>query len=129
MMKSTVALLLILLLSACGAKDISTLKSKPAIHRAVTAQGDYREVYERIQAKLLECGPAGPASPMFTNSTGKKIEVPIGNNGGLAFYYSIQDNINGTSTVEVYSQFKSIDCWVRLFNLVERGALGERGCP
>jgi hypothetical protein len=122
-------IILALLLSACGAKDIATLKAKPAIHRTVEAQGDYLEVYERIQAKLLECGPAGPASPMFTNSTGRNIEVPIGNNDGLAFYYSIQDNGNGTSAVEIYSQFKAIDCWVRFFNLVERGALGQPGCP
>lgn len=121
--------MLILLLSACGAKDLATLKSKPALHRAMTVQGDYQLVYERIQAKLLECGPVGPASPIFKNSATHTIEVPIGTRDGLAFYYSIQDNGNGTSTVNIYSQFKAIDDWARLFHLVERGSLGQVGCP
>lgn len=127
-MKHTI-LILALLLSACGAKDIATLKSKPAIHRTVTAHGDYHAVYERIRAKILECGnPAQYPQPFFDDTKRQLIEVPIGTVDGMAFYYSVQDNSNGTSTVEVYSNFK-IGSWPDTVEMVVRGALGQEGCP
>ena len=129
MMKSTVVLLVTLLLSACGAKDIATLKAKPAIHRIVEAQGDYHEVHERIMAKILECGNPGQYSqPFFENKALGIIEVPIGTREGLAFYYSIKDNGNGTSLVNIYSQFK-ISAWAKFTEMIERGASGQPGCP
>jgi hypothetical protein len=124
-----IIIILALLLAACGAKDIPSLKANPAIHRTVVAQGDYHAVYERIQQKCLECGPPGPGTHVFDNTEKRLIEVPIGNNNGVAFYYSVQDNANGTSTVEIYSQFKNLASWTRFFELIAMGALGQEGCP
>lgn len=129
MTRLLVALMAMAFCLACGAKDIATLKANPAIHRTVVAQGDYETVYERIQAKVLECGPAGPATPFFRNSASEIIEVSIGNRDGYAFYYSIRGAENGSSVVDIYSQFKSLDDWSRLVSVIEMGALGECGCP
>lgn len=128
-MKLTPLIALALLLSACGAKDISTLKKNPAIHETVTVPGDYQDVYARIRAKILECGNPGQyPSPLFEDKARRLIEVPIGNVDGVALYYSVQGNENGTSTVDVYSQFK-VGNWPETVEMVVRGASGQPGCP
>ncbi len=128
-MKIIPLIALALLLSACGAKDISTLKKNPAIHGAVTVHGDYQDVYARVRAKVLECGNPGQyPSPMFEDKARRLIEVPIGNVNGMALYYSVQGNENGTSTVDVYSHF-NVGNWPEIVGMITRGASGQCGCP
>lgn len=127
-MKHTI-IILALLLAACGAKDIPSLKADPAIHRAVVAQGDYKTVYERIRSKILECREMANANaPHFENSERRLIESFVGNYDGTAFYYSVQGNENGTSTVDIYSHFTCLH-WPRVVETVAMGALGQECCP
>jgi hypothetical protein len=130
LMKSTLVLLLILTISACGAKDVPTLKADPAIHRTVVVPGDFRAVHERIRAKSLECHEDILLNPaIFENSELRLVEVvALGPSKETLVYYSVSEDSPGATTVDVYSQFKILH-WPDVVETVVMGARGDCGCP
>lgn len=67
-------------------------------------------------------------APFFENKERRLIEVTVGNYDDTTLYYSVQGNENGTSTVDVYSHYKSLH-WPAVVETITFGDSGQCGCP
>ena len=128
MKKIILAVSIIFMVAACGAKTKPELMAEAKLHEEYTVNKNYQVVYRGIADKFVECSYEG------TQYIQRNLYPELGegdmvfNAGGYLFLVNIKKNEENSTHISAYSKFTT-GYYPLFMGIARMGAFGQEGCP